>query len=961
MTLVRPEMKRKKYAFLIFFMLMLLISCAGVRQKEPGNRVDQQLRSMSLEQKIGQMMVYGYTPHFPNDEDGQFRHLERLVKNYHLGGLILWRGDPYTAARTIEKIQSVSEIPLMIMADMEWGVTMRVNEGTTFLPNMAIGATNSEEYAYQMGKISAEEARAVGIHVNFAPVMDVNNNPDNIIINTRSYGEDPALVSKLGAAFIRGTQENGIIACAKHYPGHGDTDVDSHLGLPTIAASSERLNEVELVPFQAAVDAGVKMVMVAHITYSDFPQMEGRPATLDPYFIKDVLRKKMGFKGLVVTDAMGMGGVVNNYWSGQAAVMAINAGIDLVLDSPNFEPTFKFVLQAARDGRISMDRINEAVRRILEAKQELGLEKKPVMNWQHFEKVFAKPENRAQSEDIADAAITLLRDEKNVIPFKADRLDSVLVVAITDREWSYTYRDMLEREVSRRIPYVRSALIDPRSSAEEIKEIISEADSSQAVIAGLFITWGSYKGSVTMPDTTVKLLHELFSIEKPMAVVSYGSPYLIRQIPEVPTYLCAYATDHLAVRSSMKAVFGEIPLNAKIPVSIPALAEIGDGLSRPPYDMELVKEIDDDFMADAYQSIDQAIADSVFPGAQIAVVHDGKLIASRSFGHQTYDADSPEITSETMYDLASVTKVIATTAIAMRLYEQKKLRLDIPVKSYLPQFSGGMKDSVTVRHLLTHSAGILWWDALWKNAKTKEEALNYIYSLPLVYAPGDSMIYSDLGLIMVGQIIETVTGRSLDQLARQMIYEPMGMTETMFNPPKSLLSRIAPTEIGGSMNRGLIHGEVHDENAFFLGGVSAHAGLFSTAQDLAKFSQMLLNGGIYKNKRFYSPETIKYWTTAQNIPPGSNRALGWDTPSAKGSSAGDYFSTGSFGHLGFTGTSIWIDPNRKIAIVLLTNRVYPSREKKGIYGARREFYNRAMKALLQKMGLNINAETVAAD
>lgn len=223
------------------------------------------------------------------------------------------------------------------------------------------------------------------------------------------------------------------------------------------------------------------------------------------------------------------------------------------------------------------------------------------------------------------------------------------------------------------------------------------------------------------------------------------------------------------------------------------------------------------------------------------------------------------------------------------------------------------------------------------------------------------MIYSDLGLIMVGQIIETVTGRSLDQLARQMIYEPMGMTETMFNPPKSLLSRIAPTEIGGSMDRGLIHGEVHDENAFFLGGVSAHAGLFSTAEDLAKFSQMLLNGGIYKNKRFYSPETIKYWTTAQNIPPGSNRALGWDTPSAKGSSAGDYFSTGSFGHLGFTGTSIWIDPNRKTAIVLLTNRVYPSREKKGIYGARREFYNKAMKALLQKTGETINTEAVAAD
>ena len=937
----------------LIFLFIFLLGCANVHQQRNTEWVDQQIRAMSLEQKIGQLMVFGYTPHFFNENDPQWKHLIYLVKRYQVGGVIIWRSDPYTVARSIERIQSVATIPLMIMADMEWGTPMRINEGTTFPPNMAIGATGSEEYAYQMGKITAQEARAVGVHVNFAPVMDVNNNPDNIIINTRSYGENPELVAKLGTAFIRGSQEHGVFATVKHYPGHGDTDVDSHLGLPTITASSERLNNVELAPFKAAVEAGVKMVMVSHITYSAFPQMQGRPASLDPYFIQEVLRGQMGFDGLVVTDAMGMGGIANQYWPGEAAVMAINAGIDLVLDSPNFESTFRFVVQAANEGRITEARIDASVRRILQAKRQLGLEKRPILDWQNFEAVFSNPDYRVSSEQISNASMTLLRDEKKVIPFKSDQIDTVLVVAVTDREWGYTYRDLLQREVSLRIPAVRSALVDQRSTPEEIRKIIAKVDSVQAVVMGCFITWGSYKGSVTLPDSTVTLLQDFFEIEKPIAVISFGSPYLLRQIPSSPTYLCAYAADPLAVRSATRAVFGEIPIQAKIPVSIPGQVESGSGLTRSPYDMELIEVIDDDFMGEAYGVLEKAIDDSIFPGAQVAVAHQGKLIASRSFGNQTYEPDSPKITAETLYDLASVTKVVTTTAIAMQLYDQKKLRIDIPVKSYLPEFGGGSKDSVTIRHLLTHSAGVLWWDSLWVKAKTREEALKYIYTLPLVYSPGDSMIYSDLGIILVGQVLEVITGKSLEQLAREMIYLPIGMTHTMFNPPDSLRSRIAPTEIGGSMKRGLIHGEVHDENAYFLGGVSAHAGLFSTAEDLARFAQMLINGGIYHHKRFFSPQTIRFWTTPQNMPPGSNRALGWDTPSEKGSSAGDYFSPGSFGHLGFTGTSLWIDPTRELAVILLTNRVYPTRQKKGIYEVRREFHDKVFQSLLKKTGEDI--------
>ncbi|NOX37772.1 MAG: serine hydrolase [Calditrichaeota bacterium] len=936
--------------WIVFIFMLLMMGCAVTRQTVPENWVERTLATMTLEEKVGQMMVVTYKPLFYNEHDPQFQRLIRLVKDYHIGSISIYKGAPYAVARYIQRLQAAADIPLIVMADTEWGIEMRVEEATTFLPNMAIGATRSETYAYEMGKITAEEARAIGIHVGFAPVMDVNNNPDNIIINTRSYGEDPQLVARLGQAFIRGMQENGVFATAKHFPGHGDTDVDSHLGLPVIRVSKERLEQVELVPFQAAVDAGVKFVMTAHITYSGIPEMQGRPATLDPYFIQKVLREKMGFQGLVITDAMGMGGIVNNYWSGEAAVMAINAGADFLLDPPNFEVTYQFVLDAVREGRIPMARIDESVRRILRAKQELGLTHGPQLDIARLEKVMANPEHLRKAEEIANAAMTLLRDEPGIIPLKADRLDSVLVVTITDREWGYIYQRNLEREVQRRIPVVRSALIDTRTSQEELRRILAKADSAQVIIAGIFVTWGSYKGSVTLPDTTVSLINELFRIDKPIAVVSFGSPYIIRQIPDVPTYLCAYHSGELAIRAGVRAIFGEIPVRGKLPVSIPGLFQIGDGLERPAYAMELVKDIQDDFLKDAYAVLEQAIRDSVFPGAQVAIVHDGRLIASRGFGRQTYDPRSPEVTPETIYDLASITKVAATTVVAMQLWEKNLIRLDIPVKSYLPRFTGGMKDSVTLRHLLTHSGGLHWWAPLWKVARNKAEALEYIYNLPLDYAPGDSMIYSDLGMILVGEVLRVVTGKTIDQLAEEMIYRPMGMTNTMFNPPKSLLPRIAPTEIGGSMNRGLIHGEVHDENTYFLGGVSSHAGLFSTAEDLARLAQMLLNGGIYRHHRFFSPETIRYWTARQNIPPGSERALGWDTPSDHGSSAGDYFSKGSFGHLGFTGTSMWVDPNRKIAIILLANRVHPTRERGGIYQVRRDFHNAAMKALLKWLG-----------
>ncbi len=930
--------------------LTFILGCSSMGVKTGENWVKDRMANMTIEEKVGQLLVPSYVPRFFGDGNSQFQRMLNLVEKYHIGGVMFFRGNPYSVGRSIDRLQSMAKIPLLVMADMEWGLPMRVDESTRFLQNMATGATGNEDYAYQIGKITGKEARAIGVHIGFAPVMDVNNNPDNIIINTRSYGENPVLVSRMGTAFIRGLQEEGVYATAKHFPGHGDTDVDSHMSLPTINASRERIDKLELPPFQAAVDAGVQCIMAAHITFSRVEEMQGRPTTLDPYFIKTVLRNEMGFKGLVVSDAMDMGGITDNYWSGEAAVMAINAGIDMVLLPPNFESTFKFVLQAVKEGRISLERLDESVLRILRAKADHGLERKPVYSEKKLEKIMSQTKSARKAEEIANASMTLLRDDKNLIPFHAEKIEKVLVLTVTDEEGTAWRGAAMNREVGVRVPDLKTVFVDPRSTEEEVSQIIVEADSVDAIIIGVFVKWRDRKGSISLPDTTVELLKDVFKIDKPMAVIAFGSPYTLRQIPGVPSYLTAYETVPLAQRAAIRALFGEIPIRAKLPVSIPGYFEIGDGLERDVRKMELVRNINDELFSEAYEVINKAIADSVFPGAQMAILRKGELVSNKSFGHQTYDTSSPEISSETMYDLASVTKIVATTLLSMNLWEKKKIVLDIPVKSYLPEFSGGEKDNATIRHLLTHSSGAHWWTDLWNQAANKEEAYKHIYDLPLDYAPGDSMIYSDLGLILMMDIIETVTGKPLDKLANSLFYRPLGMKNTMYTPPKELLGRIAPTEIGGSMSRGLIHGDVHDENAFFLGGVSSHAGLFSTAEDLAVLAQMLINGGIYKHRRFFKPETIDYWTTRQFITPNSDRAIGWRTPTTLKSSAGDYFSEGSFGHTGFTGTTFWVDPNREIAIILLTNRVHPTRERKGIYKVRRDFHNSVMRALLKEMG-----------
>jgi CubicO group peptidase (beta-lactamase class C family) len=451
-----------------------------------------------------------------------------------------------------------------------------------------------------------------------------------------------------------------------------------------------------------------------------------------------------------------------------------------------------------------------------------------------------------------------------------------------------------------------------------------------------------------MPESHAKLLRAL-AAARPLVMVSYGSPYLLRQVPEAQAFVCAYGWAESSQRAAIGALFGEYPVTGKLPVTLPGFCTFGQGLEMPRREMTLQKVAPEQagFRAEGLAALDRvmqaAVAEKAFPGGVVAVGKDSSLVYLKPYGRLSYDADAPPVREDTLYDLASLTKVIGTTTMAMILVDEGKLDLSKPVSAFLPRFRGGAKDKVTVEQLLTHSAGLDWWAPLFEEVKGKEAYLERIQAMDLKYEPGTKSVYSDLGVILLGEVLERVAGEPLDAFVRRRVLDPLGMKETRYRPGPELLARIAPTEIDTKWRKRLVHGEVHDENAVALGGIAPHAGLFGTAPELARFAQMLLNGGVYDHQRIVSRETVERFTRRAEVP-DSSRALGWDTPSAN-SSAGDLFSRRSFGHTGFTGTSMWMDPDRKLFVILLTNRVHPTRENNAIREVRRAVADAVVRAL----------------
>lgn len=924
--------------------ILLISICATTALGGEGAWARKTLRKLSLREKIAQMMVYTMNMNYLHRSSQQWLEIVDLLETDGIGGIHIWYGEVNSSHTMLNEIQRASRIPILFDADIERGLGQRF-PGSTDLPVlMAVGATGNPEYAYQAGRITALEGRAVGIHLNLTPVVDVNNNPANPIINVRSYGEDPELVIEYSNAFIRGMRDHGILTTAKHFPGHGDTETDSHSNLAQIPSDSTRLWSVELPPFIAAIDQGVDLVMATHVHAPDYQVHAGVPATMSKFWVTDVLRDQLGFEGAVITDAMAMGGITQNFSDAYALIEAINAGCDIIIQNNNFRGSVDVVEQAVADGIISVERINQAALRMLLLKERTGLHKNRYTNYVEAGKVIGNREFQRMSREMASSAITLVKDEHEAVPLRFTvPEDTIYIIDLYDYPFNHRLSGITRRLFATGLPVLPFAL-DEADPVAVYDGVLERIPADARILVNAFCSIGVQKDRIFLPDHQVDFIQSLTEKTARLIVTSFGTPYLIQAFPEVPTYLAAYHNSSLMQQAVVGALLGYSAINGRLTITIPGVADRGTGIQLPEDSLEieeppippphLVRVLPEEIGIETSRVTDllqRAVADSAWPGGILLAAKDGRIFIHEAFGYHTYAANQPTTRGD-IFDLASITKVVATTSAAMKLQELGKLNLDDKVVSYLPEFRGPdqentrLKSSITIRQLLTHTSGLPGWQPIHKIQGSVAARLDSLYELPLDTLPGTHYEYSCMGMITLGKVIENVTGQTLARFVQDSIFQRLGMTSTYYNPPATRLKRIMPTEFSESEN-GFVRGHVHDENAHSLGGAVGNAGLFSTAADLAIFSQMMLNGGVYRDSVIFQPPTVELFTRQANVIPDNSRCLGWDSPSGE-ASAGVYASSNSYGHTGFTGTSLWIDPDSQLIVILLTNAVHPHRDWK---------------------------------
>lgn len=542
--------------------------------------VERMLKKMTLEEKIGQMICCRFSGQFINKDSDDLKRLEQLIAERKIGGLILFGGQVYETAHLTNTVQKMAKTPLFIASDFERGAGNQIEGATEFPPLMALGAVSSEEQAYLMGKITALEGRALGVHMSFAPVVDVNINPANPIINTRSFGESPEDVGRLASAFIKGCQENGLMATAKHFPGHGDTDLDSHTVLPIVSGDRERLEKVELYPFKRAIEAGVQAVMTAHLQLPALDPKPDLPATLSPFILTGLLRKELGFKGLIVTDAMDMGGVTTLYSPQEAALKAVQAGVDIILLPPTPDEVIDSLVKAVKEGQISELRINTSVIRILEAKARLGLHRKKRVSVDALDEKVATKENLAAAREIMESAITLVKNDRDILPLDGSD-QKIAVFSLSSDSGGYFAGRVFVQQIEKRCSDVFSFYADPFTGEEYINEAVESAAEADVLVFAVFSTLRAWKGNVDLDPKHIELIQEAAERCTPVVVVSFGSPYYLKHFPDVDGYVCAYRWTSQAQEAAAKALFGEIDIRGRLPVSLPGFYPLGHGIILP--------------------------------------------------------------------------------------------------------------------------------------------------------------------------------------------------------------------------------------------------------------------------------------------------------------------------------------------------------------------------------------------
>ena len=901
---------------------------------------------LSLRQKVAQMLIYRMNMRFLSSSSKKWKEIESLLETDGIGGIHIWYGDVGTSLTLLNKMQKYSNIPILVDADIEHGLYQRFPEGTELPPFMALAATGDPDLAYAAGKIVATEGRSVGIHWNFAPVVDVNNNPRNPIINTRSFGEDPDQVSIYGKAYIHGLQDHGMLATAKHFPGHGDTEKDSHSSLAQIPSDALRLWTIEIKPFTNAIRSGVDAVMVSHVHAPDYQFNADLPATLSKFWVTDILKDSLGFKGVVVTDAMSMGGITNSYSDSYGLIAAVNAGCDFIIQNDDFKGSIDVIEQAVIDGIIPEERIDESALKILRMKEKIDLNNNSVIEMTDAQGSLRDSSFQITANRMATQALTLVKNETKFFPLKLKKMEKLYIVDIYDHKNDHS--ESITTKALRNLgANVHSFQLDESDKKYVSSSILKEIPKESTVIVNAFVSPSSNKNRITLSRSQEKFIKSLAKKTKKILLNSYGNPYLIENFPMVKNYICSWKGNKIMQNAFVRAVTGRENISGKLPITIPGVANKNFGImvnKKPIWFYQkpiqergeklkwvMPAEVGADVTA-LDLLLDEAIADSAWPGNVLLAAKDGQVFYHEANGYHTY-SHQRRMSPSDIFDIASVSKAVSTTSAVMLLLEKNKVSLDMKVYKIIPQLiqkkdkASKARKNITIKHLLTHTAGFPAFKQYYRMDIETKDILTDICDTELLYEPGTKTIYSDLGLILLGKVVESIAGVSLDAFITKNLFQRLNMDNTFYNPPDHKLRRIVPTEIVSGYRSGLIHGEVHDENAHKLGGVAGHAGLFSTAGDLAKFSQCMLQGGIYGNKRIFKEKTIQQFTAQSLVDSSSSRCLGWDSPSGE-ASGGIYISDNSYGHTGYTGTSLWIDPTHDLFVILLTNAVHPNRDRK---------------------------------
>ncbi len=909
--------------------------------------VDSVYNTMTLKEKVGQLfMVDIFSSHSKKDTD----KIKQLIKEYHIGGVIFSKGGPKRQAKLNNEYQALSKVPLLIGMDAEWGLAMRLDSTKAFPWNMTLGAIQNDKLIEETGRQIARHCKRLGVHINFAPVVDINTNPKNPIIGNRSFGEGKDQVTQKSLAFMRGMQKEGVMASAKHFPGHGDTDSDSHKTLPTINFDAKRIDSIELYPYRKLINEGLSSVMVAHLNIPSLEPRSGYPSSISKNVVTNLLKDKLNFKGLIFTDALNMKGASDFKSPGDIDLAAFLAGNDVLLISEDVPLASQKIVSAYYSGLVTEERLSHSVRKILMAKYKADLyDYKPVDESFLYEELNSV-KNDVLHHELIENALTIIKNNRATLPVKNLDLKKVAYVSLGDDSGEAFYEQLNKYT---QVDWVKGT---------QLSEVIEQLRNYNYVIVGFHKSnaspWKDYK----FKDKELVWLYEIARLNTTVLSV-FARPYAMLDIlttANIEGIIMAYQNSTIAQEKAAQLLFGAIEAKGKLPVSLGEDFPVGVGLETRSL-KRLTYGLPESVGMNSYKLnridsiIDYTLKKKMTPGLQLIVARKGKVVFNKNYGYHTYNK-LRKVQGSDIYDLASLTKILATLPLTIELKDKGIISLNTRIGDMLPSFKDSNKEHITVRSMLSHYAKLRAWipfylktlDSVtqkpdkkyYRNKISDDFNIEVTDNLYFRSDMKDSLLlrikdselrkrlrykYSDLPYYILKTYIENHYGNSLNALTQQHFYKPLGASNTSYLPLKRFKKkRIVPTENDKAFRKEIIHGYVHDQGAAMFGGIGGHAGLFANANDVTKIMQMYLNGGYYGGKQYFKRQTLEEFNTCYYCHKDVRRGVGFDKPQLGdiGPTCGCISMT-SFGHSGFTGTFTWADPEEEIVYVFLSNRTFP--------------------------------------